>query len=137
MVGHEPPVDELTDEFPIRLTTGRRLDSYNTGVQSGGFASPLRHGETIDLSPGRRRRASASTTASWCGSSSRRGSMRGAGADRPGLRPGLAFMTFHFPDEVDTNLLTIEAIDPEVGHGRVQGDRHPGREGRALARPAS
>ena len=47
----EPPVDALDDEFPLRLTTGRRLDSYNTGVQSGGFASPLRFGETIDLSP--------------------------------------------------------------------------------------
>ena len=27
----DPPVDKLTDEFPLRLTTGRRLDSYNTG----------------------------------------------------------------------------------------------------------
>ena len=65
VVQHEPPVDELTDEFPLRLTTGRRLDSYNTGVQTGGYASPLRRGETLDLSPedaaraGRRRRASA------------------------------------------------------------------------------
>ena len=47
----EPPVDQLDDEFPLRLTTGRRLDSYNTGVQSGGFQSPLRFGETIDVSP--------------------------------------------------------------------------------------
>src|SRR3954452_17610117 len=45
------PVDELSDEFPIRLTTGRRLDSYNTGVQSGGYTSPLRRGESLDLSP--------------------------------------------------------------------------------------
>ena len=36
----EPPVDELTEEFPLRLTTGRRLDSYNTGVQTGGYTSP-------------------------------------------------------------------------------------------------
>ena len=42
----EPPVDELTEEFPLRLTTGRRLDSYNTGVQTGGYTSPLRRGET-------------------------------------------------------------------------------------------
>ena len=42
VVEHELPVDELSDEFPIRLTTGRRLDSYNTGVQSGGYRSPLR-----------------------------------------------------------------------------------------------
>ena len=32
-----------------------------------------------------------------------------------GLRPGLAFMTFHFPDEVDTNVLTINATDPKSG----------------------
>jgi formate dehydrogenase major subunit len=32
-----------------------------------------------------------------------------------GLRPGLAFMTMHFPDEVDTNLLTIDAADPKSG----------------------
>ena len=47
----DPPVDELDDEFPLRLTTGRRLDSYNTGVQTGGYTSPLRRGETIDVSP--------------------------------------------------------------------------------------
>jgi formate dehydrogenase major subunit len=32
-----------------------------------------------------------------------------------GLRPGLAFMTLHFPDDVDTNLLTIDAWDPKSG----------------------
>ena len=51
VVVRDPPVDELTEEFPLRLTTGRRLDSYNTGVQTGGYTSPLRRGETIDMSP--------------------------------------------------------------------------------------
>ena len=54
-VEHDPPVEALDDEFPLRLTTGRRLDSFNTGVQSGGYASPLRRGETLDISPARRR----------------------------------------------------------------------------------
>ena len=31
------------------------------------------------------------------------------------LRPGLAFMTLHFPDEVETNILTIDATDPKSG----------------------
>ena len=31
------------------------------------------------------------------------------------LRAGLAFMTLHFPDEVETNRLTIEAADPKSG----------------------
>src|SRR5439155_190611 len=50
-VEHDPPVDTLTEEYPIRLTTGRRLDSFNTGVQTGGYASPLRRGESLDLDP--------------------------------------------------------------------------------------
>ncbi len=50
-VEHDPPVDRLDDDFPIRLTTGRRLDSYNTGVQTGGYTSPLRRGESLDISP--------------------------------------------------------------------------------------
>ncbi len=36
-VVQEGPVDELSEEFPIRLTTGRRLDSFNTGVQTGKY----------------------------------------------------------------------------------------------------
>jgi len=32
-----------------------------------------------------------------------------------GLRPGLAFMAVHFPDLVDVNRLTIEAVDPKSG----------------------
>ena len=50
-VDHDPPVDKLTDDYPIRLTTGRRLDSYNTGVQTAGYTSPLRRGESLDISP--------------------------------------------------------------------------------------
>src|SRR5581483_5274476 len=30
-IEHSPPVDLLDEEFPLRLTTGRRLESFNTG----------------------------------------------------------------------------------------------------------
>ncbi len=109
-----PPVDELTDEFPIRLTTGRRLDSYNTGVQSGGYDSPLRWGETLDLSPEDGRRLGV-VEGEVVRISSRRGQVEAPVRFDHGLRPGLAFMTLHFPDEVDTNRLTIEASDPRSG----------------------
>jgi len=36
-VEFEPPVDELNEQFPIRLTTGRHLDSYNTGRRASDF----------------------------------------------------------------------------------------------------
>ena len=110
----DPPVDQLSDDFPLRLTTGRRLDSYNTGVQSGGFQSPLRFGETIDVSP-----EDAVTFGFDEGEIvsvvSRRGAVLAPVRYDSSLRPGLVFMTFHFPDEVDTNVLTIEATDPKSG----------------------
>jgi predicted molibdopterin-dependent oxidoreductase YjgC len=110
----EPPVDELTEEFPIRLTTGRRLDSFNTGVQTRAFASPLRRRETLDICPedGRRYEVAEGEMVQV---TSRRGRVLAPIRYDPGLRPGLAFMTFHFPDQVETNLLTIEANDPKSG----------------------
>jgi formate dehydrogenase major subunit len=47
--------------------------------------------------------------------SSRRGSVVAPVRFDPGLPPGLAFMTLHFPDQVDTNVLTIDATDPKSG----------------------
>ena len=113
-VEHDPPVEHLDDEFPIRLTTGRRLDSYNTGVQSSGYRSPLRRGETLDLSPDDGRRYGI-RDGECVRISSRRGSILAPVRYDATLRPGLAFMTLHFQDEVETNLLTIDAVDPKSG----------------------
>jgi predicted molibdopterin-dependent oxidoreductase YjgC len=113
-VEHEAPVDELSAEFPIRLTTGRRLDSFNTGVQSGRFPSPLRRGETIDLHPSDATRLGVAE-GEPVRIVSRRGAVEAPVRLDPGLRPGLAFMTLHFPDEVPTNQLTIDTYDPKSG----------------------
>jgi formate dehydrogenase major subunit len=114
IVVDDPPVDTLTDEFPLRLTTGRRLDSYNTGVQTGGYTSPLRRGETIDVSPEDAARMGLAE-GEVVAISSRRGTVEAPVHLDLALRPGLVFMTFHFPDQVDTNVLTIEATDPRSG----------------------
>ncbi len=114
VVEFEPPVDELTDEFPIRLTTGRRLDSFNTGVQTGAYSSPLREREALLLSP-----ADAAQFGVADGevvrASSRRGSIEVPVRLEASLRPGLAFMSLHFPDQAATNILTIDATDPKSG----------------------
>ena len=114
VVDHDPPVDKLTEDFPIRLTTGRRLDSFNTGVQTGGYTSPLRRGESLDIHP-----ADAEKLALKDGEVVRVVSRRGA-IETPirfdtTLRPGLTFMTFHFQDDVATNIITIDATDPKSG----------------------
>jgi formate dehydrogenase major subunit len=113
-VVQEDPLDELSEEFPLRLTTGRRLDSYNTGVQSGQYTTPLRRPETLNLSP-----EDASGLGIAEGEmvrvSSRRGSLEVPVHIDEILRAGLAFMTLHFPEQVETNILTLDAWDPKSG----------------------
>jgi predicted molibdopterin-dependent oxidoreductase YjgC len=113
-VEHEPPVEALDDAYPVRLTTGRRLDSFNTGVQSGGYISPLRRGETLDISPEDAQRYGV-REGEPVRVSSRRGSIVIPTRIDPGLRPGLVFTTFHFNDDIATNLLTIDVTDPKSG----------------------
>jgi formate dehydrogenase major subunit len=109
-----PPVDPLDDDFPIRLTTGRRLDSYNTGVQSGGYRSPLRIDAVLDMT-----KEQAADLGIVEGEivkvSSRRGSIDVRVRLAAELRRGLVFMAFHAPDEADVNKLTIDAWDPKSG----------------------
>ena len=134
VVVHELPVDELSDEFPIRLDhrPPARLVQHRRperrlllAASTRRVARPLARG----LRAARRRGGRA-------GPRSRRGAARSSRrcGSTPRCGPGLAFMTLHFPDEVETNVLTIDATDPEVRHGRVQGERDPRRE--ALRRRA-
>jgi predicted molibdopterin-dependent oxidoreductase YjgC len=113
-VEHDPPVDKLTEEFPIRLTTGRRLDSFNTGVQTGEYTSPLRTKEALLISPADAERLGVHDGERVL-ASSRRGSVEVPVRLDATLRPGLAFLTLHFPDQVATNVLTIDATDPKSG----------------------
>jgi predicted molibdopterin-dependent oxidoreductase YjgC len=114
VVEHEGPKEQLTAEFPLRLTTGRSLDSYNTGVQSGGFTSPIRYGEALDLNP-----ADAAAAGVVDGEvvkvSSPRGAIEMAIRIQPDIPEGLTFTTFHFPELVDVNVLTNDAWDRRSG----------------------
>jgi predicted molibdopterin-dependent oxidoreductase YjgC len=114
VVLYEPPVDELDEDYPFRLTTGRRLDSYNTGVQTGSYTSPLRREETLDISPEDAERLGV-REGERVRIASRRGEVEAPVRLALGLRPGLLFMTLHFPDQVDINNLTIDAWDPKSG----------------------
>jgi predicted molibdopterin-dependent oxidoreductase YjgC len=113
-VEHAPPMDRLTEEFPIRLTTVRNLDGYNSGVQTGGFPSPLRRREALrvcaddaiklGIADGDRVRVT-----------SPHGSVEAPVAFDPALRPGLASLSPHYSEEVDVNTLTNDAWDPKSG----------------------
>ena len=113
-VVHRPPAEALSEQFPLRLTTGRVLDSYNTGAQSAGYSSPIRSGDAIEVSL-----ADAAQLEIVEGDTVRVSSVRGSVdmdvhvTDR--LPTGLVFTTFHFPDLIDANLLTNDVWDPRSG----------------------
>ena len=114
VVEHDPPVERPDAEYPLTLTTGRRLDSYNTGVQTGGYTSPLRRGESLDISPEDAERLGV-LDGDPVRVTSRRGSVVAPARLDRSLRTGLVFMTLHFQDEVKVNLLTIDETDPKSG----------------------
>ena len=111
---HRPPAESLSEQFPLRLTTGRVLDSYNTGAQSAGYSSPIRSGDAIEMSS-----ADAASLGIAEGDSVRVTSPRGSvvmdAAITASVRPGLVFTTFHFPELVDLNVLTNDAYDLRSG----------------------
>jgi predicted molibdopterin-dependent oxidoreductase YjgC len=109
-----PPIDPLDDEYPIRLTTGRRLDSYNTGVQSGGYRSPIRADVVLDMTKDQADDLGV-VEHEVVRVSSRRGAVDAPVRIVEGLRRGLVFMAIHAPDEVDVNQLTIDDWDPKSG----------------------
>ena len=114
VVTNVPPFEERDAEYPILLTTGRRLESYNTGVQTGGYDSPLHRGESLDISPDDATRLGISD-GDLVRVSSRRGSVIAPAHIDSALRANLVFMTLHFPDDVATNVLTIDESDPKSG----------------------
>ena len=113
-VDDQPPVESLDDNYPLRLTTGRVLDSYNTGIQTGKYNSPIRTGEALEVSTADAEKLDISTGEKVL-VSSRRGSIEMTVEIDPNLPLGLAFTTFHFPELVDVNQLTNSAYDLKSG----------------------
>jgi len=110
----QPPAEPVDADYPLLLTTGRRLAEYNTGTQTGGYHSPLHGEEALRLSPEDMAHYRLSDGERVC-VSSRRGAVEAPVICDESLRPGLVFLTLHRAHEVDTNLLTIDAVDPVTG----------------------
>ena len=111
---HEGPKEHLNPEYPLRLTTGRVLDSFNTGVQSRNYPSPIRTGQTIDLNA-IDAEAIGISDGEIVKVSSKRGSIKMTAKVVENLPTGLVFSTFHFPEIADINLLTNDHWDLKSG----------------------
>ncbi len=111
---YEPPVDAVDDDYPLLLTTGRRLYFFNTGVQTALYSTPVPQEEFLVLNPEDARRWGVGH-GDRVRVRSRRGSVEATAWVSSAVSPGLCFMTLHFPEKTPTNLLTVDAADPKSG----------------------
>ncbi len=109
-----PPVEQPDETYPFTLTTGRRLEFFNTGTQSRGYAAPRPQMEFVHLWPEDARRLGIED-GDLVRVRSRRAALLVPATLDATLAPGLCFMTLHHPEIVPTNLLTIDAWDPQSG----------------------
>lgn len=111
---YQPPAEQPCEEYPLTLTTGRRLQFYNTGVQTSNYKKMKNAEEALEIH--------ADDAAHYGFNdgdlvkvSSRRGDVTTKIKISKKQPRGLVFMSFHFPEQVSTNLLTNNATDPVSG----------------------
>jgi formate dehydrogenase alpha subunit len=109
-VDHHPPAEGPDDEYPLVLTTGRRLYHYNVSTfgKSMALSSHLPE-ERLWIHPDDAA-ALALSNGSMARISSRRGEITACALITEDVPPGLVWMSFHFP-ESPCNEITNDAGD--------------------------
>jgi predicted molibdopterin-dependent oxidoreductase YjgC len=109
---YRDPAEVIDDEYPVWLTTGRRLESYHTRTQTGRSAGIdyLLPEELLEVHPDNVRDWNLED-GGWCTLSSRRGSVRIKVKATDRSPRGTVFSSFSFND-VPINILTGSGYDP-------------------------
>ena len=119
-VDHEGPVEMPDEEYPFQLTTGRRLAFHNTGTMTQSYKKVKDPEELLEICEEDAQRLGIED-GDFVRVGSRRGtvpSVKARVTDR--VRPGLVFLGYSFPDQVPTNVLTINAVDPLSGTAELK-----------------
>ncbi|WP_026575412.1 assimilatory nitrate reductase catalytic subunit NasC [Bacillus sp. UNC438CL73TsuS30] len=116
VVQNEPVIqkDQVNDEFPLYLTTGRVMSHYLTGVQTRkSSALAARNVETfMEIHPTTARRYHISDQ-SLVKIESRRGSIVVRSKWSETIRQDTVFVPFHWADSQNVNLLVSNELDPD------------------------
>jgi formate dehydrogenase major subunit len=107
-----PPAEVPDAEYPLVLSTGRRLYHYHTRTQTGrsGGLNLLLGEETADISPADAARLGIAN-GEKVNLSSRRGAVKVTARVTPEVQEGMVWMAFHFREN-NANWLTNQAYDP-------------------------
>ncbi|MCC6574369.1 MAG: formate dehydrogenase subunit alpha, partial [Planctomycetes bacterium] len=107
---YHPPGDELNEEYPWELTTGRKLEQYNVGTQTRRTGIAVYDTEDrLEIHPEDAKRMGILED-DWIEITSRRDSIRLRAQVTHRIREGTVFTTFHFP-ETALNRITSEHKD--------------------------
>lgn len=112
LIEYRDPAEVISDEYPIWLTTGRRLQSYHTHTQTGRSQGIdyLLSEESLEVNPEDVKRLGL-TPGGWAKMSSPRGSIRVKVKETSRSPEGTVFVSFAFND-VPVNVLTGGGYDP-------------------------
>jgi len=107
-----PPAEQVDEDYPLVLSTGRRLWHYHTATQTRNSVGleELFPEELIELNPVDASRLGIAS-GDLVKAESRRGSITLRAWVNERSTPGLCWMAFHFA-EACANELTIDAFDP-------------------------
>jgi assimilatory nitrate reductase catalytic subunit len=112
-VEHRPAAEEVCEEFPLYLTTGRVLAQYQSGAQTrrvAALAATAPHA-FVELHPDLAARLGVAD-GDEVRVTSRRGEMRAPARLVETIRPDTLFAPFHWPGAGRANSLTSDALDP-------------------------
>jgi len=112
VIRYRDPAEFISEEYPVWLTTGRRLQAYHTRTQTGRASGIdyLLSEETLEVHP-RDVEAWGLTDGGWAKVSSPRGSIRVKVQASRRSPPGTVFTSFAFSD-TPVNVLTGGGYDP-------------------------
>ena len=112
IVRYRDPAETISDDFPVWLTTGRRLQSYHTRTQTGRAQGIdyLLSEEALEVNPADVEGLGL-RDGGWCELSSVRGAVKVKVKSTNRSPRGTVFASFSFSD-VPVNILTGSGYDP-------------------------
>lgn len=112
-VEYRPPAEDVDEDYPTILTTGRVVSQYLSGNQTRRIASLLEQypEPQVEMHPRLAAVLQVETGDLIC-VESRRGALTLPALVVRSIRPDTVFIPYHWPGEKSVNRLTIQALDP-------------------------
>jgi assimilatory nitrate reductase catalytic subunit len=110
---YSPPAEDVDEEYPLILTTGRVVSQFLSGTQTRRIG-PLVDNypePRIEMHPALAEKLGVAD-GDWVTAESRRGSMTLKALVVKTIRPDTIFIPYHWPGRKSVNQLTISAQDP-------------------------